>query len=78
VGVSPVEKFRGNWELTNANIDLISEQLQEYLRELNVDQKQILRLCLSVEDVLWQWQVRLVGESCVRRYRWHAPGTSFH
>jgi hypothetical protein len=78
VGVSPVEKFRGNWELTNANIDLISEQLQEYLRELNVDQKQILRLCLSVEDVLWQWQVRLVGKSSVRRYRRHAPGTSFH
>ena len=59
MGGSPVQKFHGNWALTNANIDVISTKLHDYLQEIDVDQKQILRLCLSVEDVLWQWQVRL-------------------
>jgi Na+/H+-dicarboxylate symporter len=58
-----MKKFQGTWPLTNENIDFISTNLQEYLQDSKVDKKETMRLRLSVEDVLLQWQNQLGEEA---------------
>lgn len=51
-----MKKLQGVWSLTNANIDFISSQLQEFLQDNSVEPREITRLRLSLEDVLLQWK----------------------
>ena len=58
-----MEKITGSWPLTSANIDLISEQLEAYLQSVKVDAKDLVRLRLSLETVLVQWQKSLTEKA---------------
>jgi len=51
-----MKKLQDVWSLTNANIDFISSQLQEFLQDNDVEPREITRLRLSLEDVLLQWK----------------------
>lgn len=49
--------------LTAENIDLMSESIQEFLRSLKMNEKNILWIRLSMEEMLLKWQSHF-GEEC--------------
>lgn len=49
--------------LTAENIDLMSESIQEFLRSLKMNEKNILWIRLSMEEMLLKWRSHF-GEEC--------------
>ena len=45
--------------LEDAKIDAAAERITEYLTELGLERKEVMRLRLSVENILLAWQTRL-------------------
>ena len=49
-------EFKEEIRLSNESIDLISEKVTEFLEELKMERKNILRIRLLVEEILLDWQ----------------------
>lgn len=54
------------YPLTNASIDEISEQVVLFLTDLKTEPKNLLRIRLSVEELLLDWQDRFSSEALCR------------
>ena len=55
-------EFKEEIRLSNKAVDLISEKTSEFLKEIKIEQKNILRIRLLVEEILLDWQERFTDE----------------
>lgn len=68
------------YTLTNLNIDIISEEIAEFLSKCNVDHKDAMRIKLAAEEILLQYQERFGEEQTVTvdcRKRFGRPRIEF-
>lgn len=59
-------EFNKEFTLSNSAVDEISEQVEIFLRELNTESKNLLRIRLMVEDILLDWQEYFSEEAVCR------------
>ena len=55
--------FTNTYTLNNENIDIIADHIREYLKELEVERSNIIRIRLMMEEALLRWQDHF-GDQC--------------
>ena len=57
------KSFTNTYVLSNENIDIIADHIREYLKELETERSNIIRIRLLMEEALLRWQDRF-GDQC--------------
>lgn len=57
------KSFTNTYVLSNENIDIIADHIREYLKELEIERSNIIRIRLLMEEALLRWQDRF-GDQC--------------
>lgn len=61
-----LKSINETYQLTNENIDRIAEQIAEYLKELDMERSNIVRIRLTMEEALLRWQEHFGTDSRVK------------
>ena len=57
------KSFTNTYTLNNENIDIIADHIREYLKELELERSNIIRIRLMMEEALLRWQEHF-GDQC--------------